>query len=62
MKICHCKNSVEIYDFFDEENEFLIVMKLCVNSLFKEISKTKKGFSANKIKKILLQLNNAFKK
>ena len=62
MKICHCENSAEIYDFFDEENEYVIVMELFDNTLFKELSKTKKGFSANKIKKILLQLNNAFKK
>ena len=62
MKMCHCENSVEIYDYFDEEKEFVIVMELCDNNLFKELSKTKNGFNAKEIKEILLQLNNAFKK
>ena len=62
MKMCHCENSVEIYDYFDEEKEFVIVMELCDNNLFKELAKTKNGFSAKEIKEILLQLNNAFKK
>ena len=62
MKMCHCENSVEIYDYFDEEKEFVIVMELCDNNLFKELAKTKNGFNAKEIKEILLQLNNAFKK
>ena len=62
MRICHCENSVEIYDYFDEEKFFVIVMELCDNTLFKELAKTKKGFSAKEIKEILLQLNNVFKK
>ena len=62
MRICHCENSVEIYDYFDEEKYFVIVMELCDNTLFKELAKTKKGFSAKEIKEILLQLNNVFKK
>ena len=62
MKICHCENSVEIYDYFDAENEFVIVMELCDNTLFKELAKTKAGFTAKEIKEILLQLNNVFKK
>ena len=62
MKICHCENSVEIYDYFDEEKEFVIVMELCDNTLFKELAKTKNGFNAKEIREILLQLNNVFKK
>ena len=62
MRICHCENSVEIYDYFDEEKFFVIVMELCDNTLFKELAKTKNGFSAKEIKEILLQLNNVFKK
>ena len=61
MKKCHCENSVEIYDYFDTENEFVIIMELCDNTLFKELAKTKSGFSAEQIKKILKQLNNVFK-
>ena len=61
MKKCHCENSVEIYDYFDTENEFIIIMELCDNNLFKELAKTKNGFSVQQIKKILKQLNNVFK-
>ena len=62
MQICHCENSVEIYDYFDTEKEFMTVMELCDSTLFKELSKTKKGFNGRQIKEILLQLNNVFKK
>ena len=61
MQKCHCENSVEIYDYFDTEKDFVIIMELCDNTLFKELAKTKKGFSPKEIKEILLQLNNAFK-
>ena len=62
MKKCYCENSVEIYDYFDTEKEFIIIMELCDNNLFKELAKTKTGFSSEQIKEILSQLNNAFKK
>ena len=61
MKICHCQNSVEIYDYFDTKEEFIIIMELCDNNLFKVLAKIKNGFDVEKIKNILLQLNNAFK-
>ena len=41
MKQCYCENSVEIYDYFDTEEYFIIVMELCDSTLFKELSKTK---------------------
>ena len=62
MKLCHCENSVEIYDYFDTEKEFIIIMELCDDTLLRELSKTKSGFDIIKIKVILLQLNNVFKK
>ena len=61
MKKCHCKNSVEIYDYFDLENEFVIIMELCDDTLFKELAKTENGFKPKQIKEILIQLNNVFK-
>ena len=61
MQKCHCENSVEIFDYFDTEKYFIIIMELCDNNLFKELAKTKSGFSVEKIKEILLQLNNVFK-
>ena len=61
MKECHCGNSVEIYDYYDTKDNFIIVMELCDDTLFKELTKTKNGFSPEKLKEILLQLNNVFK-
>ena len=61
MKQCYCENSVEIYDYFDTKDYFIIVMELCDSTLFKELAKTKKGFSPKEIREILLQLNNVFR-
>ena len=61
MQKCYCENSVKIYDYFDKENEFIIIMELCDNNLFKELAKTKNGFNVEQIKDILKQLNNVFK-
>ena len=61
MKQCYCENSVEIYDYFDTEEYFIIVMELCDNTLFKELAKTKSGFDVKEIREILLQLNNVFR-
>ena len=61
MKKCKCENSVEIYDYFDTKEEFVIIMELCDSNLFKELAKTKNGFNVGEIKEILLQLNNVFR-
>ena len=61
MEICQCENSVKIYDFFDTEKEFIIVMELCDKNLLDILIEKEKGFNAKEIKNILLQLNNAFK-
>ena len=60
MEICQCENSVKIYDFFDKEKEFEIIMELCDKNLFDILLERKRGFNAEEIKNILLQLNNAF--
>jgi serine/threonine protein kinase len=66
MEKCSCENSVKIYDYYDTENEFIIIMELCDETLFHMlIRKTKgkkTGFCAEEIKGILLQLNNVFRK
>ena len=59
---CYCENSVEIYDYFDTEKGFIIVMELCDNNLYRQLSRTTNGFTAEEIKEILLQLNNVFRK
>ena len=63
MEKCWCQNSVEIYDYFDTKDEFIIVMELCDDNLLRVLSKQPKGsgLSPIEIKRILLQLNNVFK-
>ena len=61
MKLCHCENSVGIYDYYDTKDEFVIIMELCDDTLLNLLAQTESGFSVEKIKDILLQLNNAFK-
>ena len=61
MKKCYCENSVEVFDYFDTDKYFIIVMELCDNTLFKELAKTKNGFEPKEIREILLQLNNVFR-
>ena len=65
MEKCSCENSVKIYDYYDTENEFVIVMELCDETLFHTLIRKTKGkqggFSAEEIKEILLQLNKVFK-
>ena len=62
MKKCSCSYSVEIYDFYDTEKEFIIIMELCDETLFHLLCRKQKGFSSTEIKNILLQLNNAFQR
>ena len=62
MQKCQCENSVDIYDYYDKDNEFTIIMELCDDTLFHELCRKKKGFSSNEIKEILLQLNKVFKR
>ena len=61
MEKCYCENTVELYDYFDTDKYFIIIMELCDNNLFYELCKTKSGFNPEQLKDILLQLNNVFK-
>ena len=61
MKICSGINSVKLYEFFNEENNFVLVMELCDNNLMNLLESKKEGFSIEEIYEILKQLNNAFK-
>ena len=62
MQRCQCENSVDIYDYYDKDNEFTIIMELCDETLFHLLCRKPKGFSSNEIKEILLQLNKVFKR
>ena len=54
-------NTVQFYEYFENENEFTIVMELCDENLLELITKKNEVFSAQEIREILLQLNNTFK-
>ena len=60
MKEIKCDYSVEIYDYYIDNNYYYIVMEKCDGDLF-DLLENKKGFSESEIKTILLQLNVALK-
>ena len=65
MKICSKNNSndnsVKYYEYFQTEQNFIIVMELCDTSLQSLLSSRKSGFSSQEIQVIIKQLNNTFK-
>ena len=67
MKICSLnnENSVKCFEYFNSEDNFIIIMELCDTNLSKvltdRILKYKKGFNSEEILEILNQLNNIFK-
>ena len=60
MKEIKCEYSVEIYDYYNDDNYYYIVMEKCDGDLF-DLLENKKGFSEVEIKRILLQLNVVLK-
>ena len=60
MDICYNENSVKLYDYFHNGDEFVIVMELCDDNL-ENILKKKKKFTQDEIYNILCQLNKTFK-
>ena len=64
MKICSNNNinSVKCYEYFNNNNYFVIVMELCDNDLSKLLLEKKKDkFNKEEILDIMSQLNNTFK-
>ena len=63
MKICgsNNKNSVQLYEYFNNEKEFIIVMELCDENLMGLLKRKKKDLNENDLYNILIQLNNTFK-
>ena len=63
MKECSYNNinSVKYYEYFYNENEFIIIMELCDDNLSNILIKNKKGFNPKEIYKIMRQLNFTFK-
>ena len=66
MKLCSInnENSVKCYEYFINEENFVIIMELCDTDLSKillnKLLKEKKGFNVNEIYEIMKQLNKAF--
>ena len=63
MKICgnNNKNSVQIYQYFENNKEFIIVMELCDENLMTFLKRKRETIGINEIYNILIQLNNTFK-
>ena len=65
MKKCSINNnnSIKVYDIYNTEEEFVIVMELCDENLMNLLVKKGKdgGFYLSEIYNILMQLNNTFK-
>ena len=62
MKKCNCENSVYLYNFFETQNNYNIIMELCDGDLDQELRKRPEGFNTDEVRYIFSQLNNAFKK
>ena len=55
------KNTVLIDEYFQNENEFAIIMELCDDNLTNFFSSKEKNFNPKEIYELLIQLNNSFK-
>ena len=60
MKLCQCENIVKFYDYYEEEDYYVIVMELCNSSLM-SYYKERKNFSLEEIFELFSTLNKAFK-
>ena len=55
------KNTVKVYEYFNMEKEFIIVMELCDGNLRQYLKKRKNAFNSSEIYDLLSQLNNTFR-
>ena len=61
MKKCKCENTVELYDFYEDDDDFVIIMELCDTSLYANYIARAKPYTPNEIYEIFSDLNNTFK-
>ena len=63
MTICSQNNinSVKLYEYFENENEFIFVTELVDENLDQFLKKRNQGLNPQEILEILKQLNNTFK-
>ena len=55
------KNTVKLYEYFNMEKKFSIVMELCDGNLKQYLKKRKNAFNSSEIYELLTQLNNTFR-
>ena len=65
MKIAQGKNNennntIKVFEYFDNDKEFSLVMELCDNNLLNIFAELKNQFSSKSILELLNQLNNTF--
>ena len=53
--------SVKVYEYFINKNEFVIVMELCDDNLYRVLKRRNEGFKPDEIYNIMSQLNETFK-
>ena len=61
MKKCKCENTVGLYDFYEDDENFVMIMELCDTSLSNNFKARKKAYTTNEIYEIFSDLNNTFK-
>ena len=61
MKKCESENSVKFLDFYEDRNNYFIIMELCDNSLKNHLDIRKEPFSPQEIYEIFSGLNKTFK-
>ena len=65
MKVCsennENNNSIKYYEYYNTNENLIIIMELCDESLQSLLNKRKNGFNAEEIRDLLNQLNNTFK-
>ena len=60
MKICKSENSVELYDFYEDDDNYIIIMEFCDGRLLDYLN-NRWGFSPEEIYEIFSALNKTFK-
>ena len=55
------QNAVKVYDHYENENEFVIIMELCDDNLLNYFIRQNRSFKSEEIKEILIQLNKSLK-
>ena len=54
-------NTVQFYENYEDEDEFVIVMELCDDNFLAPLTQRKEPFTSDEIYNILMQLNNSFR-